>query len=467
MHNAATVSHLSAPVESSDLMSLAGRRLWRFGVILQAILALVSFGVTHASAQVKTPKRVTSVHAAKAPEGSKVTVVSNSALNDYEAYRQGDRFYVKVPKAGLAATRPKLRGDGFDDVQVQKTGDDVIFSFRLQPGTAARVNQSQNRLDVVFATSPKSQNAAIPRPATVAAPNAASDLAGPPLPATTQAPRDARGASDVRERNTSINSNSKGSITNSASTGVLSTQEPSNAAASTSPLTSPGSQTAVSDKGSLAPWSVRRSLSVLVGLLVLGGVALLFRRYNRKDTGWQATELNIKSMAVNDGMNEASLENPASLAAAPTGVALLSAATSQGSSEIENDLAAEEASLLRQEQALRRQAEVLEAKQLAAEKARKEFEASAELRAELTTPLEHSSLQVTSHPEVVASLQEENRYRRGAETLRKAAEEFARMRQAAEAVRKAAEEKATDNAEEKKPNEMTDLKMFTKKTASN
>ena len=448
-------------------MSLAGRRVWRFGVILQVILVLVSFGETHASAQIKTPKRVTSVRAAKAPEGSKVTVVSNSALNDYEAYRQGDRFYVKVPQAGLAASRPKLRGDGFDDVQVQKTGDDVIFSFRLQPGTAARVNQSQNRLDVVFATSPKSPNAAIARPETVAAPNAASDLAGPPLQATTQAPRDARGASDVRERNTSINSNSKESITNSApSTGVLSSLEPSNTAVSTSPSTSPGSQTALSEKGSLASWSVRKSLSVLVGLLLLGGVALLFRRYNRKNTGWQATELNIKPMAVNEGVSEASFANPASLAATPTGVAVLSAATSQGSSEIENDLAAEEASLLRQEEALRRQAEVLEAKQLAAEKARKEFEASAELPADLTTPFEHSSEQITSHPEVVASLQEENRYRRGAETLRKAAEELARMRQAAEAVRKAAEQRVTRTAEEEMPTGIADLKMFTKKTAS-
>ena len=448
-------------------MSLAGRRVWRFRIILQAILVVVAFGVSYASAQVKTPKRVTSVRAAKAPEGSKVTVVSNSALNDYEAYRQGDRFYVKVPQAGLGATRPKLRGEGFDDVQVQKTGDDIIFSFRLRPGTAARVNQTQNRLDVVFATSPKSPGAAIPRPATVAAPNAASDPAGPHPPATTQAPGTTRGAFDVRERDTSKNSNSKEGITNSAlSTGVVGTLEPSITAASTSPSTSAGSQTAGSDKESIAFWSVRRSLSVLVGLLVLGGFALLFGRYKRKDTGWQATGLNIGPIAVIDGKSEKSLENPESLAATPTGVALLPAATSQGSSEIENDLSGEEASLLRQEQALRRQAEALEAKQLAAEKARKEFEASAKLRAELATPAD-SSLQVTSDPEVVARIQEENRYRRGAETLRKAADEFARMRHAAEAARKGAEQKANPTAEEKTLDEMAKLKMFTKKTASN
>lgn len=462
MHNAAAVSHLFVPIESSFLMSLAGIRVWRLSIVLEAILVLVSFGATQASAQVKTPKRVTSVRAAKAPDGSKVTVVSNSALSDYEAYRRGDRFYVKVPQAGLGAARPKLRGHGFDDVQVQKTDDDLIFSFRLQPGTAARVNQTQNRLDVVFATSPKSSNAATPRPATAA--NASADPANPSPPAATQAPRKARGPSDVRERNTSINSNSKERTANSAlSTEVLSTLEASNTPASTSPSTPTGSQTSVSDKGLLARWSVRRSLWVLGGLLVLGGVALLLRRYNRKDTGRQVTELIITPTVVNDRVSEASLANPASLEAAPTGVALSSAATCEDSSEMENDPAEEEASLLRQEQALRREAEALVAKQLAAEKVRKEFEASAELRAK---PVEHGSLEVTSDLELMALLQEENRYRTGAETLRKAAEELARMRLAAEAVRKAAEQKATDNAEDKKLPGIADLEMCAKKTAS-
>ena len=140
------------------LRSLAGR--WRFGGIPLILSALVWFDPTPGSAQTNTPKRVTSVRAANAPEGSKVSVVSNSALNDYEAYRRGDRFYVKVPGAGMAAGQPQLRGNGFEDVEVQEAGADVIFSFRLQSGTGARVNQSRNRLDILFSTPAQTQNSA-------------------------------------------------------------------------------------------------------------------------------------------------------------------------------------------------------------------------------------------------------------------------------------------------------------------
>jgi cytochrome P450 len=76
-------------------------------------------------------------------------------------------------------------------------------------------------------------------------------------------------------------------------------------------------------------------------------------------------------------------------------------------------------------------------------------------------------LEITSHPEVMALLQEENRYRSGAETLRKAAEELARMRLAAEAVRKAAEQDANQSAEDRKLTGIADLEMYAKKTAPN
>jgi hypothetical protein len=73
-------------------------------------------------------------------------------LNDYEAFRRGDRFYVKIPLADLSSSLPHLRADGFDDVQVQKVGDSVVISFKLQPGASARVDQRSNRLDVIFSS---------------------------------------------------------------------------------------------------------------------------------------------------------------------------------------------------------------------------------------------------------------------------------------------------------------------------
>jgi hypothetical protein len=84
-----------------------------------------------------------------APEGSRVTVVADLALNDYEAFRRGDLFHIKLPSADFAA-QSGVHGKGFENVQVQKSGDGVILSFKLQPGTTARVDQRFNRLDVVF-----------------------------------------------------------------------------------------------------------------------------------------------------------------------------------------------------------------------------------------------------------------------------------------------------------------------------
>lgn len=123
---------------------------WRYGVGLLACLFLISVTHKSASAQVKNQKRLTSVQMGQASEGARVTVVSDSALNDYEAFRRGDRFYVKIPLADYTAAQPRLRGNGFENVQVQKFGDGVVVSFKLQAGASARVDQRSNRLDVIF-----------------------------------------------------------------------------------------------------------------------------------------------------------------------------------------------------------------------------------------------------------------------------------------------------------------------------
>ena len=119
------------------------------------MLGLVSFawlGMFPGAAQSKKEKRVTSVRLGEGNEGSRVTIVSDSTLTDYEAYRRDDRFYVKIPAGNFDSGVPSLRGEGFEDVQVQKDADGSVISFRLQPGTAARVDQRSNRLDVVFSS---------------------------------------------------------------------------------------------------------------------------------------------------------------------------------------------------------------------------------------------------------------------------------------------------------------------------
>ncbi len=93
---------------------------------------------------------MTALQLGDSAEGARVTIVSDSALNDYEAFRRGDRFYVKIPQADFSAGNPTFRGNGFEDVRVQEVGDSVIVSFKLQPGATARVDQRSNRLDVIF-----------------------------------------------------------------------------------------------------------------------------------------------------------------------------------------------------------------------------------------------------------------------------------------------------------------------------
>ena len=83
-------------------------------------------------------------------QGSRVTITSDEALNDYSAYRSGDRFNVVLPKAAAASIPKGMSGRGFSDVQVQQRGEDVVLSYRLKPGAKPRVEQKFNRLNVIF-----------------------------------------------------------------------------------------------------------------------------------------------------------------------------------------------------------------------------------------------------------------------------------------------------------------------------
>lgn len=82
-------------------------------------------------------------------KGSRTTITADDSLNDYSAYRSGDRFYVVLPKSA-AGSVAKGSGKGYSDVQVQQRGDSVVVSYKVQPGAKPRVEQKFNRLDVVF-----------------------------------------------------------------------------------------------------------------------------------------------------------------------------------------------------------------------------------------------------------------------------------------------------------------------------
>lgn len=108
-------------------------------------------------------KNITPLRTGDTPEGSRATITSDVPLNDYSAFRSGDRYYVIIPDASAPAAQKGLRGRGFEDVQVQRRGNDAVLSFKLQPGTTARVNQRFNKLDVEFST-PAAKSAPSPQP---------------------------------------------------------------------------------------------------------------------------------------------------------------------------------------------------------------------------------------------------------------------------------------------------------------
>ena len=141
-----------APMKINFLKSSVLRNKARYSFALLASLFSIWLALTPGLAQSKNQKRITSLQIGEVNEGSRVTVFSDSALNDYEAFRRGDRFYVRIPLADFTATKPGFKGDGFEDVQVEKVGDSVVVSFKLQPGATARVDQRSNRLDVIFSS---------------------------------------------------------------------------------------------------------------------------------------------------------------------------------------------------------------------------------------------------------------------------------------------------------------------------
>ncbi len=104
------------------------------------------------------------MRATDSSDGSRVSLTSDHSLTDYEAYRTGDRFYVRIPSTDVSSGRVP-RGRGFEDAKVQRDGDSTVLSFRLQPGATARVEQQANQLEVVFkaaGTTAANTNSSVP-----------------------------------------------------------------------------------------------------------------------------------------------------------------------------------------------------------------------------------------------------------------------------------------------------------------
>ncbi|HYN84813.1 MAG TPA: HEAT repeat domain-containing protein [Pyrinomonadaceae bacterium] len=121
-----------------------------------ALASLAQGGDRRARAQQQSaqggPKlKLTPLRSSESTKGSRVTITGTDSLGDYQSYRSGERFYVRIPNADAGAVRGGVRGRGFEDAQVQRSGGDVILSFRVKPGARPSVKQRFNQLDVEFA----------------------------------------------------------------------------------------------------------------------------------------------------------------------------------------------------------------------------------------------------------------------------------------------------------------------------
>jgi hypothetical protein len=103
-------------------------------------------------------KRILMLRRNEAQDGARFTLMSDAPLNDYKSFAEGERVCVMIPQAAFVSPRSDASGRGFADMRIEQRDDDVMFSFRLQPGATVAVNQNFNRLDVVFITNERANS---------------------------------------------------------------------------------------------------------------------------------------------------------------------------------------------------------------------------------------------------------------------------------------------------------------------
>jgi TolA-binding protein len=144
-----------------------------------------------ASTARSAPRRIVPLRLTDTPEGARVTIASDAALDDYTSRLDGDNFYILIPHSQASRSRGQLTGRGFTNAQIEQRDDQVLLSFRLQIGASVRVSKGFNRLDVVFKTTelppqPESSSFAVtPQPSGT--------------PETTTISKPADGSNDERE----------------------------------------------------------------------------------------------------------------------------------------------------------------------------------------------------------------------------------------------------------------------------
>lgn len=142
-----------------------------------------------ATAQSPRLKTVASFRVSEEPNASRVSITADTSLNDYTAYRNGDSFYLILPRASAAFVQSSVRTRGFTDVLIGNRDTDLVFSFCLRAGAAARVEQRFNRIDVIFTLPVLASKAEAAEKATQPILNSISEPNVARIPRVTRAPK--------------------------------------------------------------------------------------------------------------------------------------------------------------------------------------------------------------------------------------------------------------------------------------
>lgn len=108
-------------------------------------------------------RRLLSLRRSDTSDGARLTLTSDTALDDYRSYVEGERFFVHLPQAALVNKQHNLQGRGFTDMQIEQRDDDLVLSFRLQPGATVNIKQLFHQLHVVFYTNEQARSRGIKR----------------------------------------------------------------------------------------------------------------------------------------------------------------------------------------------------------------------------------------------------------------------------------------------------------------
>ena len=95
------VIHIIAPMKIKYLKSILAVHRRRVGVALLFLVCLNLAVFSPSFAQLKNQRHVTGLQLGPAAEGSRVTMVADSPLNDYEAFRRGGKL-----RSRSAASQP-------------------------------------------------------------------------------------------------------------------------------------------------------------------------------------------------------------------------------------------------------------------------------------------------------------------------------------------------------------------------